>query len=31
VVKGPPPAPLTTYKVEVVGQSVYIFVDEVHV
>jgi cytochrome b6-f complex iron-sulfur subunit len=30
VVKGPPPAPLTTYKVEVVGQSVYIFVDEVY-
>ncbi|MBT3185266.1 MAG: ubiquinol-cytochrome c reductase iron-sulfur subunit [Nitrospina sp.] len=31
VVKGPPPAPLTTYKVEVVGQGVYIYVDEVHV
>lgn len=31
VVKGPPPAPLTTYKVEVVGQSIYIHVDEVHV
>ena len=31
VVKGPPPAPLTTYQVEVVGQGVYIYVDEVHV
>jgi cytochrome b6-f complex iron-sulfur subunit len=31
VVKGPPPAPLTTYKVEVVGQSIYIYVDEVYV
>lgn len=31
VVKGPPPAPLTTYKVEAVGQSIYIYVDEVTV
>ncbi len=29
VLKGPPPAPLSTYKVEVVHEAVYIYVDEV--
>ncbi|MBL4664968.1 ubiquinol-cytochrome c reductase iron-sulfur subunit [Nitrospina gracilis] len=30
VVKGPPPAPLSSYKVEVVDQAIYIHVDEVY-
>lgn len=29
VVKGPPPKPLDTYKVEVIGKAIYIHVDEV--
>ena len=29
VLKGPPPAPLDTYKVEVVDKAIYIHVDEV--
>jgi cytochrome b6-f complex iron-sulfur subunit len=30
VMKGPPPKPLNTYKVEVVDQAIYIHVDEVY-
>lgn len=29
VLKGPPPAPLNSYKVEVVDKAIYIYVDEV--
>jgi len=29
VLSGPPPAPLNTYKVEVVDKAIYIYVDEV--
>jgi cytochrome b6-f complex iron-sulfur subunit len=29
VLRGPPPAPLNTYKVEVVDKAIYIYVDEV--
>lgn len=29
VLKGPPPAPLSSFKVEVIHQAVYIYVDEV--
>ncbi|MFQ5717837.1 MAG: ubiquinol-cytochrome c reductase iron-sulfur subunit [Nitrospinales bacterium] len=28
VLSGPPPAPLRSYKVEVVGKAIYIYVDE---
>ncbi|MFQ5672550.1 MAG: ubiquinol-cytochrome c reductase iron-sulfur subunit [Nitrospinales bacterium] len=29
VLKGPPPAPLRSYRIEVINQSIYIYVDEV--